>query len=250
MNVPERIQELRKQKGVSQEELANELGISRQAVSKWESGQSFPELDNIIALSDYFGVSADYILKGTPYVAKTQTPIPPKERTNPTELMRRYIERKNAESESEEKEVLFQLAMTQKQKSVLAMTLFICSAMISVIGAFILGASFQSNNSDSWIVSLGVMLIGFAMFHVGKRLSEKDAPFTVKYINRASFVFAIVFLTTIHSIFRGMDHFYWDRTPFALCYVLAAAIVYGIIVLARKIKRMRAEMYPENDPTQ
>ena len=249
MNVPERIQELRKQKGVSQEELANELGISRQAVSKWESGQSFPELDNIIALSDYFGVSADYILKGTPQVTKTQTPVPPKQRKSPTELMRQYIERKNAENESEEKEVLFQLAMTQKQKAVLAMALFVCSAAISVMGAFILGAYFMSSDSDSWIASLGIMLIGFGLYHIGKRLSVKEAPFTVKYINRASFVYAVVFLTAIHSVFRGMDHFYWDRTPFAICYVLGAAIVYGIILLTRKIKKMQAEMYPNDDLT-
>lgn len=250
MNVPERIQELRKQKGVSQEELANRLGISRQAVSKWESGQSFPELDNIVALSDYFEVSADYILKGTPQVVKTQTPIPPKERISPNELIRRYIERKNAENESEEKEVLFQLAITQKQKSFLAMALFICSAAISVISAYFLGVNFSSSNSDGWIASLGVMLIGFAMFHIGKRLYAKEAPFIVKYINRASFVYVIVFLAAVHSVFRSMDRFYWDRTPFAICYVLAAAIVYGIIMLARKIKKMQAEMHPNDDLTQ
>ena len=250
MNVSERIQELRKRRGISQEELANELGISRQAVSKWESGQSFPELDNIVALSDYFGVSADHLLKGTPQVVRTQTPIPPKERISPTELMRRYIERKNAENESEEKEVLFQLVMTQKQKSILAMALFICSAAISVIGAFILGASFNGNNSDSWIVSLGVMLIGFAMYHIGRCLSVKEAPFTVKYINRASFVFAVVFLTAVHSMFSFMDHQYWHRTEFAVIYVLAAAAVYGFIMLYRKIKKMQAEMYPNDDLAQ
>lgn len=61
----ERINLLRKKMGLSQEELANKIGVSRQAVSKWESGQSMPDLDKIIALSDLFGVSTDYILKGT-----------------------------------------------------------------------------------------------------------------------------------------------------------------------------------------
>ena len=61
----ERINLLRKKMGLSQEELANKIGVSRQAVSKWESGQSMPDLDKIVALSDLFGVSTDYILKGT-----------------------------------------------------------------------------------------------------------------------------------------------------------------------------------------
>ncbi len=65
MNMAQRIQKLRKEKGISQEELANALNISRQAVSKWEGQQSVPDLDNIIALSIYFDVTTDYILKGT-----------------------------------------------------------------------------------------------------------------------------------------------------------------------------------------
>lgn len=64
MNISERIQTLRKSKNLSQEELANEIGVSRQAVSKWESEQSTPDLDKIIALSEYFNVSTDYLLKG------------------------------------------------------------------------------------------------------------------------------------------------------------------------------------------
>lgn len=60
----ERIRELRRAKGFSQEELADRLGVSRQAVSKWEGEQSLPELDKILALSLLFEVSADYLLKG------------------------------------------------------------------------------------------------------------------------------------------------------------------------------------------
>ena len=65
MNLSDRIQNLRKTKGLSQEELAEALGVSRQAVSKWESGQSSPDLDKIVQLSEYFGVSTDHLLKGT-----------------------------------------------------------------------------------------------------------------------------------------------------------------------------------------
>lgn len=64
MNVANRIQQLRKSKGISQEELAEKVGVSRQAVSKWESEQSLPDIEKIILLSDYFEVTTDYILKG------------------------------------------------------------------------------------------------------------------------------------------------------------------------------------------
>lgn len=64
MNIADRIQYLRKQRGLSQEELADMVGVSRQSVSKWESEQSIPDLEKIITMSDIFEVTTDYILKG------------------------------------------------------------------------------------------------------------------------------------------------------------------------------------------
>ena len=55
--------DLRKKNGWSQEELAGQLGVSRQAVSKWEGAQSVPDLAKVIAMADLFGVSTDYLLK-------------------------------------------------------------------------------------------------------------------------------------------------------------------------------------------
>jgi len=66
MQQQNKIQQLRKEKGISQEALAEMLGVSRQAVSKWESGQTFPETDKLIALSDIFGVTLDSLLKDEP----------------------------------------------------------------------------------------------------------------------------------------------------------------------------------------
>lgn len=63
MILANKIIELRKKAGWSQEELADRLGVSRQAVSKWESAQSVPDLERIIAMSSLFGVSTDYLLK-------------------------------------------------------------------------------------------------------------------------------------------------------------------------------------------
>lgn len=62
MSLSEKIYSLRKKSGLSQEQLAEQLGVSRQAVSKWESGQSIPESDKLIAISRYFAVSLDYLI--------------------------------------------------------------------------------------------------------------------------------------------------------------------------------------------
>ena len=63
MNMADRIQHLRKSKGISQEELADKVGVSRQAVSKWESEQSTPDIEKVILLSNFFDVTTDYLLK-------------------------------------------------------------------------------------------------------------------------------------------------------------------------------------------
>ena len=65
MHLSEKIILLRKRNGWSQEELAERLNVSRQSISKWESGQSVPELDKILQLSSIFGVTTDYLLKDT-----------------------------------------------------------------------------------------------------------------------------------------------------------------------------------------
>ena len=66
MNIADRIQNLRKLRGISQEQLADRLGVSRQTISKWESEQSAPDMEKIILLSDYFEVTTDYLLKDAP----------------------------------------------------------------------------------------------------------------------------------------------------------------------------------------
>lgn len=63
MNFAEKLQKLRKEHGLSQEELADQLSVSRQAVSRWENGQGFPETDKLLFLSSLFNVSLDYLLK-------------------------------------------------------------------------------------------------------------------------------------------------------------------------------------------
>ena len=64
MDFRERLFDLRRQAGLSQEELANLLDVTRQAVQKWEAGTSRPDMDNLVSLAEYFKVSLDYLVTG------------------------------------------------------------------------------------------------------------------------------------------------------------------------------------------
>ena len=99
MTFSEKISALRKQKGWSQEELAEKLMVTRQAVSKWESAQSMPDLDKLVQLSEALGVSTDYLLKdeqaqSTPVPATAEQTVKPRHVTQ--EEARRYLQLQTA----------------------------------------------------------------------------------------------------------------------------------------------------------
>ena len=83
----DRLFDLRRKAGYSQEQLADLLGVSRQAISKWEGAQGRPEVDNVVKLSQIYRVSTDYILTGSASVpsACETSPTP-----SPRELSREY----------------------------------------------------------------------------------------------------------------------------------------------------------------
>lgn len=64
MEFHQRLQDLRKKRGMTQELLAEKLGITRQTVSKWERGESTPDFAYLVKISEWFQVSTDYLLKG------------------------------------------------------------------------------------------------------------------------------------------------------------------------------------------
>ncbi len=63
MNFNEKLIELRKSKGLSQDELGQRLGVSRQTIFKWELAQSYPSFQRLVLLSDYFSLSLDALVK-------------------------------------------------------------------------------------------------------------------------------------------------------------------------------------------
>ncbi len=64
MTFGERLYELRKNKNISQEELAELLDVSRQSISKWENDKAYPEMTRLLFMSEYFDVSLDYLMRG------------------------------------------------------------------------------------------------------------------------------------------------------------------------------------------
>ena len=83
MTLAEKILSLRTQRGMSQDDLAEKLEVSRQSVSKWETAQSTPDLDKIIRLADLFGVSVDELVRDG------EAPQPPE----PSQPQVVYVER-------------------------------------------------------------------------------------------------------------------------------------------------------------
>ena len=75
MTFGEKCQKLRKARGLTQEELAQQLGVSRQALSKWESDAVLPDTANVVKLCDLFGVATDYLLRDGPQET-AQTAVP------------------------------------------------------------------------------------------------------------------------------------------------------------------------------
>ena len=81
MEFNEKLQELRKQKGLTQEELAQLLFVSRTAVSKWESGRGFPSIESLKAIAKLFSVSLDALLSGEEILAIAEKDNKEKENT-------------------------------------------------------------------------------------------------------------------------------------------------------------------------
>ena len=150
MNMADRIQYLRKTNGISQEELADKVGVSRQAVSKWESEQSLPDLGKIITMSDYFGVTTDYILKGIEPVADKE----------------------------------------QKSSELTSKIIYIASTAFVAIGLFSAFAGwYEKQTMDTVWGSMIVQAIGIAGYFIGRLFSAAMPPFAVNWLNLSGLLF-------------------------------------------------------------
>ena len=157
MNMADRIQYLRKAKGISQEELADKVGVSRQAVSKWESEQSTPDLEKIIIMSDFFGVTTDYILKGI-------EPVSSKE---------------------------------DKSKEIVSKVLYIASTLLIVIGLLCaIGEWYEKQTMTAIYGSMIIQVIGVFEYCLAKIISKEKPSFYVKLFNIMGITFMPISMIT------------------------------------------------------
>lgn len=143
MILADKIVKLRKRNGWSQEELANKIDVSRQAVSKWESASAIPSLEKILQLSELFGVTSDYLLKDE---IEDEEFV---DNTNGLEIKRISIEEANHYIEQRK------LASWR-----IAVATFLC--IISPITLFILGAATTIQNvviNDTLAVIIGFIVL-------------------------------------------------------------------------------------------
>lgn len=154
MILADKIIQLRKQNGWSQEELAENLGISRQSVSKWESGASIPDIERIIKMSELFGVSTDYLIKDE------------LEEVSYSESKDKY-EEENVKSVSvEEANSFMDVSRTYARQLANAVTIFILSPVLAMLlGTVAEEGKMNGNLADGIGVSVLLIMvaIGVAM---------------------------------------------------------------------------------------
>lgn len=145
MILAEKIALLRRQNGWSQEELADQLNVSRQAVSKWEGGTSIPDLDKILKLSALFEVSTDYLLKDELEQPDATAPLPKEERvTEPCRTV--SFDEANA-----------YLSTVQAMHGKMAAGVGLC--ILSPIPLLLLGAWSDGTLNEDRMVGIGVVLL-------------------------------------------------------------------------------------------
>lgn len=135
MNIGEKLYELRKEKNLSQEEVADKLNVTRQTISKWETNQSTPDFDKIIPICELFEISTEELLTGK------------KQDENATSIVRDYQKEEEKEISKEE--------FKRKSAEVVSTSVFLY--ILSIVAIIVL-----SEINDILAVSVFFIMIAFA----------------------------------------------------------------------------------------
>ena len=146
IKIANKLVELRKKNGLSQEELADKLGLSRQAVSKWERAESSPDTDNLICLAKLYNVSLDDLLNTDETLEEISREVKEKE-----EEKSRIEKETNEKNEAEEKR--------RKRFNLIEGILSGSLALIATIIYFAVSFSDPDQFSKLWIVYFGIIII-------------------------------------------------------------------------------------------
>ena len=209
MNIGERLLELRKQKGLSQEEVADQVGVTRQTVSKWEVGESKPDFDKIIPLCDLFSITTEELLRG---------------------------EKRKEEQQVSKEEVYDRRKIKRKTAMILSISIFLYFLSISWI---VLASSFEFM-SDEFMVSIFLLICAIAtsmiVYHFVSIPKEKERNAKLEKRNsnkRLDSIIAMIF-TAIYL--------YISFITGALYITLILWIVYSIVIeITHLILEMKGE---------
>ena len=198
---------LRKKAGWSQEELAQQLNVSRQSVSKWEGAQSVPDLDKIVQLSLIFGVSTDYLLKDELEAQETAEP-------EPEQPVRRRVSLEEASR---------YLGLRKQAAPWLALATFLCVLILLVaaaVGIFLMcGAKakpFSFLETEPFETEYGVS----GMVRQRRQEFEPTA-------NRLNLIGTILCIVSVLPLFAAMCLSRSDLT-----YIVAVCLLLGFVALA------------------
>ena len=199
MEFNEKLQKLRKSKGLTQEELAQAIFVSRTAVSKWESGRGYPNIDSLKGLAKFFCVTVDELI-------------------SPDEII--------AAAEEEKRELI------GNYTSLLCHVLDVFTALLLFIPVFGNGADKQSvslfalNGTQPWLKTVYAVIIGLSVLNgiCGLIISRFDKPLWSKHR----------FITGIALSVIACLLFIVTRQPYAGVFCFAILIIKGGLLFRRK----------------
>lgn len=217
MSISEKISFLRKEKKLSQEALAETLGVSRQSVSKWESGAALPDTDKVIAMSELFGVSTDYLLKNDTVSTEPVTNIQPE---NPP-VQAQETERND--------EMFFKKKKNKKDKGlkIIALVLALC-IIATAIG---IPSYFGSFREAWWELNGGKIQYPYVLVHGLGGWGEGDGVNdTVQYWGATS-INLVEYLNKqgyeVHAPSVGPVSSTWDRACELYAQLTGTTVDYG-----------------------
>ena len=163
IEIANRLVELRKKSGLSQEELASKLGLSRQAVSKWERAEASPDTDNLIVLAQIYHVSLDDLLS-------TDTPV-----DEIVQGVKDQQEEKKEEPKAEESEKDDDACLTPNQKIVKAIVHGVF-AFLGILSFLLVGFLWQGNQGYlGWKCGWTFLLFGEFLASISDAILKKKA---------------------------------------------------------------------------
>ncbi|WP_027631760.1 helix-turn-helix domain-containing protein [Clostridium hydrogeniformans] len=202
MTLGEKLQLLRKSKSMSQEQLATQINVSRQSVSKWELGESNPELEKIVQISNVFNVTTDYLLKDEQNSSINKTPL------------------------------------QNNKNPFTAQILLISSVAFLAIGLFCsFGGWYVEQSAETIFGGMIIQVVGVTGYFIGKIYSQSKIPFGISFANLAIGLFmptSIVSSLLCRQVISPYPTSIYAIGIFIVLYMIA--LIFSYIILKKQQK--------------